>query len=122
MSLTLSATELLVDVLEAFKKKFPMLKFFSTDFSSAAAVLNQQVIARITQLPSVQTYDTTNGYDNSSLDSKSAIVDVPVTLDQHKHVPVKILYLDRIASKIDLYNEAITNIGYVMGKSVIDYV
>src|ERR1700752_2640994 len=106
MSLTLSATELLVDVLEAFKKKFPMLKFLSTDFSSAAAVLNQQVIARITQLPSVQTYDTPNGYENSSLESKSAIVDVPGTLDQHKHVPVKIRYLALIASKSGRYNEA----------------
>jgi hypothetical protein len=122
MSLTLSATEILVDVLDAFKKQFPMLTFFSTDFSAAAAVLNQQVLARIAQLPSVQSYDSTSGYDLNTADSKSLLVDVPVTLNQHKHVPVKILYLDRIASKIDLYNQSIGNIGWVLGKSVIDYV
>lgn len=122
MALTLSATEILTDLLDAFKKQFPMLKFFSTDFSSAAAVLNQQVVARIAQLPTVQSYDVTSGYDLNTADSKSLLVDVPVTLNQHKHVPVKILYLDRIASKIDLYNQAIGNIGWVLGKSVIDYV
>ena len=122
MALTLSATEILTDLLDAFKKRFPMLKFFSTDFSSAAAVLNQQVLARIAQLPTVQSYDATSGYDLNTADSKTLMVDVPVTLNQHKHVPVKILYLDRIASKIDLYNEAIGNIGWVLGKSVIDYV
>jgi hypothetical protein len=122
MSATLSTTELLTDLLDAFKKQFPMLKFFSTDFSSAAAVLNQQVIARIAQLPSVQSYDATNGYQLNQADAKTLMVDVPVTLNQHKHVPVKVLYLDRIASKIDLYNEAIGNIGWVLGKSIIDYV
>src|SRR5437762_251501 len=122
MPLTLSATEILADVLDAFKKQFPMLTFFSTDFSAAAAVLNQQVLARIAQLPAVQSYDATSGYDLNTADSKSLLVDVPVTLDQHKHVPVKILYLDRIASKIDLYNQSIANIGFVLGKSVIDFV
>jgi hypothetical protein len=122
MSLTLSATEILTDVLDAFKKQFPQLTYFSTDFSSAAAVLNQQVLAHITQLPSVQSYDSTSGYQLNQADSKSLIVDVPVTLDQHKHVPVKILYLDRIAAKIDLYNQSIANIGFVLGKSIIDYV
>ena len=63
MALTLSATEILADVLDAFKKQFPMLTFFSTDFSAAAAVLNQQVLARIAQLPAVQSYDATSGYD-----------------------------------------------------------
>src|ERR1700680_2020154 len=122
MSLTLPATESLPDVLDAFKKQFPQLTFFSTDFSSAAAVLNQQVLARIAQLPTVQSYDVTSGYDLNTADSKSLLVDVPVTLNQHKHVPVKVLYLDRIAAKIDLYNQSIANIGFVLGKSVIDYV
>jgi hypothetical protein len=121
---TLSATEILSDTLEAFKVQFPILTGpagFGTDFSTKTAKLNDQIIAHIRSLPSVQGYDATTGYEANAAEASSLLVDVPVTLDQHKHVPVKIDHLDVLSSKKDLYQGAINDMAFVLGKSVVDF-
>jgi hypothetical protein len=84
-------------------------------------VLNQTVIARISKVPAVASYDPAQGgYKNAAVDVNTIVEDVPVTLDQHKHVPVKIGYLTSISTKRDLYKEAVMNIGYALGKAIVD--
>src|SRR6478609_4272354 len=119
MPLTLSVDELLADILVALKKQTPALSVFSTDFSSKTAKLNDIIKARVNKLATVQDYGAT-GYENGATDVKTLLEDVPVTLDQHKHVPVKIAYLDSIKSKIDLYDKTIGAIGFVLGKAIVD--
>lgn len=121
---TLSATEILADVIEAFKVRFPMLvgpTGFGTDFSSKTAKLNDQIIAHIRTLPSIQAYDATTGYEANAAEASSLFVDIPMTLDQHKHVPVKVDHLDVLSSKKDLYDGAMGDMAFVLGKSVVDY-
>ncbi|PYS91131.1 MAG: hypothetical protein DMF62_03230 [Acidobacteria bacterium] len=120
MPATLSTSEILTDVLDAFKVLYPQLKSFSTDFSSAGAVLNQTVIARISKVPAVAAYDPVTGYKNGATDVNTIVEDVPVTIDSHQHVPVKIGYLQSISTKRDLYSEAIKNIGFALGKAMVD--
>jgi len=121
MAATLSTSEVLMDVLDAFKVLYPQLYSFSTDLGNGQALLNQTVIARIAQLPTVATYDAAQGgYKNGAQDVNNLVVDIPVTVDQHKHVPVKISYLTAIATKRDLYKEAIMNIAFVLGKAIVD--
>jgi hypothetical protein len=120
MAATLSTSEVLMDVLDAFRVLYPALNSFSTDFSYAEARLNQTVIARISKVPAIATYDPVTGYKNGAADVNNIVEDVPVTVDQHKHVPVKISYLQSIATRRDLYAEAVKNIAFALGKAVTD--
>ncbi len=118
---TLSTTEILSDVLDAFKIRFPMLNSIGTDFSSETAVLNQQMIARIPSLPTVRDYDGTSGYEANAANANDLLVDVPVILNRHKHVPVKIDYIEQLSTRRDLYKEATGNLAYTLGKEAFDH-
>lgn len=124
MGLTLSTAQILELVLDAFKVKLPFLvSAFATDFSNEKAKLNQTVNARISSLPTVQDYDGATGYKANAADSKSLLNDVPVTIDQHKHVPIKLDFLDAASTvqQINLLEESTANCGYVLAKSIVDY-
>lgn len=118
---TLSVSEILQDTLDAFKATVPVLSAFGTDFSSKTAKLNDTITAHISGLPLVQSYHATSGYELNQVEGDSLITDVAVTLDQHKHVPVRVKYLTELASKKNLYAEAIKNQAYALAKSVVDY-
>lgn len=121
LCVTLTTTEILQDTLDAFKAMVPMLKDgFSTDFSNARSRKGETIIAHISGLPTVQSYDNTSGFDLNWTDADSLLTDVPVVLDQLKHVPVRIKYLTQLASRKNLYQEAIKNYAYVLGKSIVD--
>lgn len=118
---TLNTAELIMDVIDAFKVMFPQLNNFGTDFSNESCKLNKQIIARISSLPTVQDYDATDGYEANAANANDLTVDVPVTLNRHKHVPIKVDYLEQISTKRDLYKEAVSNMAYVLGKEAFDY-
>ena len=125
MAATLSVPELLQDVLEAFKLTTPELfgpEGFGTDFSSKTAVLGDKITAHIDLLPVAANYDPTAGvgFYSGVQNAETLIADVPVTLNQFKHVPVRVKYLTQLSSKLPLYQRAIKNIGYVLGKLVVD--
>lgn len=122
MATTLTVSELLSDTLEAFKLVCPAILAMGTDLSQEKAVLNQSVIAKVRQLPTVQDYDAAQGgYKNGATAASSLLVDVPVTINQHKHVPVKITHLSQIASQRKLYQDGVNDLAYVLGKSIVDY-
>jgi hypothetical protein len=117
---TLTTTEILADTLEAFKAELPMLGAFSTDFSNARSKKGETIIAHVSGLPTVQDYDATNGFKPNATAADSLLTDVPVVLGTLKHVPIKVPYLTQLASRKDLYAEAVRNYAYVLSKSVID--
>src|SRR3990172_6285345 len=122
MAATLTATEIIMDTMDAFKLQLPMLNAVTTAYSRSPKVKGQQVIAHIEKLGTASTYDATTGYANGATDAKDLLEDVPITLNQHSHVPAKIAYLDAIATAVNKYQRAVANLGYVLGKSVVDYV
>lgn len=123
MSLTLKTPQILDLTMDAFKVHLPFLtSAFATDFSDKGGVLGQQCIAKIAKLPTAQDYDGTTGYANGAAAAESLFDDVPVTINQHKHVPIKLDYLvnEGTVSEVRL-EEATDNVGYVLAKSVADY-
>lgn len=121
---TLSVNEILQDTLDAFKVQFPMLTSptgFATDFSSKTAKKGDTVYAHIRTLPGVESYDSSAGYEANADEGSGLLTDVPVALDQHKHVPVKLDHIDILSSKKDLYAGAISDMAFVLGKSVVDF-
>lgn len=128
---TLSVPEILQDMLQAFRLETPELfgaQGFGTDFSSETAVLGDKITAHIQTLPAVANYvaqpqngvNGFGGFYNGIQDVETLLQDVPVVLNQFVHVPVRVKYLTQISSKVDLYRPAIANIGYVLGKKVVD--
>lgn len=117
---TLAATEILMDVLDAFKIELFPINAISTDLKPQGAVLNQQVIAHVAGIPTTSTYSASTGFANGSQEAETLLTDVPVTLDQMPTVSVKIDYLTQLASQKPLYTEAVRNIGYALAKAVID--
>jgi hypothetical protein len=107
--------------MDAFKVQFPFISDFTTDFKADTAVRNQEVMAHIANLPTASTYHATNGYAQGATASESLLEDVPVTLDQHGHVPLKLGYLSSISNKKKIYQETIDNRAYVLGKQIVDY-
>lgn len=121
---TLSATEILQDTLDAFKIRFPMLTGgagFTTDFSGSQARKDDIVMAHIRTLPGAESYDSSTGYKANADEASALLTDIPVTLNQHKHVPVKVDHLDVLASRKDIYRGAIADMAFVLGKAVVDF-
>lgn len=117
---TLTSTEILQDIIKAFAKAFPALNRMGLDFRPQSLKLNQQYIAHIPTLPSISTYDTGTGYANGATLARSLLVDVPITVDTHKHVPLKWLHLDAIKDQKNRYEEVMSNTGYVLAKAFVD--
>lgn len=118
---TLSTTELITDVIDAFKVRFPLMSAIGTDFSSDEAKLGQTIRGRVLSLPSVQEYNGTDGYKSNSVSANSLTTDVDVTLNRHRHVPIKVDFLDQVSTKRDLYSETVGNMAYSLGKEAFDY-
>jgi len=124
MALTLSTGQILDLVMDAFKVRLPFLVgAFATDFSSEQAKLNQTIIAHIAGLPTVRDYDATTGYKANAAESTSLLTDVPVVINRHKHVPIKLDFLDAASTvqQLNLLETATMNCGYVLAKSMADY-
>jgi hypothetical protein len=118
MASSLTNTEVLTDVLDAFKTKFPVLSAISTDFSNAEARKGDTIRTRIHSLPTPADYGASDGYKNGASNSNDLATDVDITLDKHKHVPIKVDYLEQISTKRDLYNEVIGNVAFALGNQI----
>jgi hypothetical protein len=119
MALTLSVPFLLAKTLEAYKQKIPMLGALSSDCTDEQSRLNQQVIARISKVPTVQDFNAAQS--TNAQDSKSLLEDIPVTLNRHRESVIQWVQGDVEKSQIQLL-EAVTNIGYAISKDVTDYI
>ena len=120
MPATLTSTEILMDVLQAFKKRIPAINRMGTDFRAESLKLDKQYTAHIASLPTIATYDSSTGYKNGATAARSLLTDVSITVNQHKHVPLKWTHLDNIKDKKTKYDQVIGNAGYVLAKAVID--
>jgi hypothetical protein len=119
---TLTSTTLLQLILTAYRTQFPMIDFFSTDFSAAPLRLGDNVMAHIRTLPGVAAYDPVTGYGNGAVEGRDLLVDVPITVDSHFHSPVKYSHLKLIADQKKAYQGTIADQAFVLGRSMIQSV
>lgn len=119
---TLTTAEILVDLMDAFKKSVPALNTFTTDFSSERVKYNQQIIAHIASLPSAVDHNQSNGYFQNMGNARDLLTDVPVVINEWKDVNLKFRHADLIADRSTKYTETVNNAAYVLGKSMVDSV
>lgn len=118
---TRTVNKVLADVIGAFKTKTPALQAMGGNFGSDKLYLDQTVIAHVEALPTISTYDTTTGYANGATEAADLLTDVPVVIDSHKHVPIKLSHLRNIADE-KKYIETIGNQAYVLGSAIVSSV
>lgn len=119
---TLTNTEILQDVIAAFKVQVPFLFKIAKEFTSEQLKLGQTAIAHISQIPTVSTYDAAKGYGHADniQESSGLVEDVSIIIDKHQHVDINITYLNSISDKKEVYQEAIENAAYALAKAVVD--
>lgn len=102
MATTMSTTLLLQRILKGFSDRAPALFRMSTDFSIATPLrLNETVTAKIRTKPTKATYSTSTGYANGATEARSLLVDLPILVDNHTHVPIEASHIYLIADQVD---------------------
>lgn len=120
MGPTLTSPQVLLDVIQSFRKRVPALNRMGLDWRATPLKLNQQYIAHIAGIPSTSTYDTSTGYANGATSARGLLADVPVTVDTQPTCPLKWLHLDQIKDVKQKYDEVIGNAGYAIAKGFVD--
>lgn len=118
---TRTVNRILADIIGAFKTRIPALQAMGTNFSGDPLYLGQTSIAHVESLPTIADYDSTTGYANGATEAANLLSDVPVLIDGHKHVPVKLTHLRNIADEKQYIN-TVGNQSYVLGKAMVDSV
>lgn len=101
--------------LELLKVQFPGLQRFSSDFSDEGGQFGQTVISRIIGIPTAQDYDAANGWP----DATATTVDVPVTIDKHKGVPITFNSNLLSGTMRNLFNESAPASAYALGYAMV---
>jgi len=113
---TLSGTLVTQRTLELLKFSFPALTMFTTDFSDEPAQFNQTIMTRTVEVPNVVDYNTSTGWDDADADT----ADVPITIDNHKGVPIT-FNANILASTVRrLFDEFAPASAYALGKALMD--
>jgi hypothetical protein len=120
LCVTLTSTEILMDIIQAFTKWFPGLNRMGTEFRPGSLKLNQQYIAHIPSIPTVEDVSTT--YALTGQTARSLLSDVPITVDKHKAVLLKWSHFDAIKDQKtgDRYTQVVGLAGYALAKAVVD--
>lgn len=120
LGVTLTSQEILLDVIGAFKKRFPAINMFGAQWTAKTLKLNKKYTAQIASYGSASTYDATTGYANGANSARNGLTDLDVITDNHPTYPLKWLHLDGIKDDKNTYAKVIAGAGYVLGKACID--
>ena len=94
--------------------KFPLLRQITTDFSNEGALFNQPIVSHIVTAGTASDYDTTNGY----VASDRTQVDVPLTIDQHKHHTYSVNDQERTSTNIKLIERFAATGAHALAKAM----
>jgi hypothetical protein len=117
MATTLTASEILLDVIRAFAVRLPRLAGLGVQFRPTSLKLNKEYIGHISTVPTVRDYDASTGYAANAASARDHLVDVPVTVTRHRHAPLKWPYLNQIADDKQQYANVIGNAGYALARN-----
>lgn len=121
LCVTLTVSEIMADVLEAFKTRVPGLNYFATDFGSEEAKYGQTIIAHLPTIPTVYDHVASTGYNANAQSARSLLTDVPIVMNGWKDVQIKIQLADATQDRSKNYLKTIGNAGYALGKAVVDF-
>jgi hypothetical protein len=95
--------------------KLPFLRMFTTDFTAEAARFGETVTSHIVTAAAAIDFDPEVGYAPSN----RVQVDVPVTLNKHKHHTYSVGVQEASSSRIDLNERLATTAAYAIGAALV---
>lgn len=113
---TLTGSLITQQSLSLLKADLPALEMFTTDFSPAAAKLNQTIITRTRGIPAVQSYTAANGY----ISSGTSTLDISVAINAHQYVQFEYNVSELASTNRDLFGEQAEGAIYALGKDMLD--
>jgi hypothetical protein len=113
---TLAPDVIAMDVLQFLIKKYPILTMFATDFSNEPAKYNARVVTRVPVVPAVQSYTQAAGYAITP----ATTTDVPVTLNQFRHVTLAFYDDEMSSTSRNLVDEQVAVAAAALGKDAAD--
>jgi len=120
MATTLTSTEILLDVIDAFAKRIPALTRMGTDFRAQSLKLNQTYTAHVASVPTTENITNANYAGMTGQTARSLLTDVSVVANKHIGCSLKIEHLYAIQDNKQEYQKLIGYAGYSMAKSVCD--
>ena len=120
MATTLTSSEILLDVIDAFQKRIPGLNSMGTDFRANSLKLNQTYTAHVPTVPSTEDITSANYAGMTGQTMRSLLTDVPVTVNKHVGCSLKLQHLYSIQDNKQQYQKLIALAGYSMAKSMMD--
>ncbi len=97
-------------------EQFPFLQQITTDFSNEPVLFNQTVYTKLPSAVSAIDYNTTTGYVSADVTQ----VDVPVTLNKHKHVTYGMNDAERSSTPTNLIERFAGNAAQALGLQLMN--
>jgi Mu-like prophage I protein len=116
---TLAATLASIRTLELLAQELPVINSLATSFSDEIVSYGDTLKTRTIGIPSVQTFNTTTGWPTQS---DFTTVDVSITYNQFKGVPMRFLSQEITGTVRRLFDEIGPAQAYALGDDMIDYV
>ncbi len=113
---TTNGTLVAQSVLATLLAEFPLINQISNDFSPEEAKFGQTVSSRVVVAGTAKDYDTTDGY----VPDDRTTIDVPVTLNKHKHHTYAVNDQERSSTSRDLIQEFAATGAHALGKQLMD--
>lgn len=117
---TLTSTEILLDVIDAFAKRIPALTRMGTDWRPKTLKLNQTYTAHVASVPTTESITNANYAGMTGQTARSLLTDVSVVASKHIGCSLKIDHLYALQDNKQEYQKLIGLAGYSMAKSVCD--
>lgn len=119
LCVTLTTAEVLLDVIDAFTKKLPLIPYIGRDFRPSTLKLNQTYTAHVPTVPSVEDVSSGDYSAMTGQTARSLLTDVPVTVNKHKGTKLKWAHIDAIKDNKQEYDKVIALAGYALAKQVV---
>ncbi len=113
---TIQGTLIAQKALRTLLAEFPVLRQITTNFAPEGILFNQSVIAHIVTATTAADVNPANGYTPTD----RAQVDVPVTINKHKHHTYAINDQERTSTNINLIERYALTAAHALGKAVVD--
>jgi hypothetical protein len=114
----LSSSEILLDVLRAFRQSIPAVNLLGRNFSQTGLKFNKQYTAHVAGVASTQAVTST--YAVSGNNARDLLYDIPVTVD--RRFGTRLYWENLLAIQDDKfeYGEVVAAAGYSLAKTMVD--
>jgi hypothetical protein len=117
---TLTTTEILADVIKAFRFRLPMLPRMGLDLRPSTLKKDKTYTAHVSAVPNTAAFDDTTGYANGAVAADTLLTDVNIKTANLRHVPIKFTHIGLMSQDKRKYQEVVRNAGYALAKYFID--